>query len=36
MPKSVVDKGLADTVMPINKIADAIAEEISILARETK
>ncbi len=36
MPKSVVDRGLADSVLPINQIADTIAEEINRLAREAK
>jgi two-component system chemotaxis response regulator CheB len=36
MPKSVVDKGYADKVLPINEIADFITEEINIMTREAK
>lgn len=36
MPKSVVDKGYADSVLPIGRIADAIAAEINNMAGEKK
>lgn len=36
MPKSIVDKGYADAVIPITSIADEIAREINKIAKELK